>query len=238
MKKICVIGTVMAAIIVSIIVFSYYDNMSDSSMLSSDTSYGLSNSSNIEKNTNSDEPSYNGNIPEDFEKIRNQFITGTINIANLSREYYARPEFYPSYDTYKQSGQKRMGQIGYGSVISESSYNVYKFKTGQYINVYTFIRASYGVDSYQNLRLLLESPNDKLFETYIEPSNITLAPTYPEVNSSSDWIHKIKMTIVAKEDIPKGIYRFKLQINGAFVQPEKFFEFILYAYEQELNNKN
>lgn len=219
---------VIGAIIVSITIFLYLNLDSSSSTTSPNSNVsGISNSSmsGAKNNINSD-------IPEDFEKIKNAFQSGTFtDMANLSREYYAKPEFYKDYEAYKQGTQKVSGRIGYGTAIIESSYNVYNFSAGQYMDVYTFIRAAPGIDSYQKFGLSFQSPDDKLFDTYIDPSNITLSPTYPEI--TSNWTYKIKMRIVSKKDIPKGRYVFKLETVGTSIQPEKFFDFILYAYEQE-----
>lgn len=227
---------VIGAIIVSITIFLYLNIDSSTSITDSGT-YGASNFSS--KSNMSNVNDIKNNLPKDFDEIKKEFRSGTfIDMANLSAEYYARPEFYVDYDTYKQGTRKRSGRIGYGTAIIESSYNVYNFSAVQYMDVYTIIRTAPGIDSYQKFGLRLQSPDDKLFETYTDPSNITLSPTYPEI--TPNWVYKIKMRIISKKDIPKGRYVFKLETIGASIQPEKFFDFILYAYEelpQTVNNK-
>ncbi len=169
--------------------------------------------------------------PYDFEKVKEDFRSGKLNIADISKEYYMHPEFIFE-DYHNNSNQTKIGQYGYGAIPSEVSYNVFGFNQGQYLNVSTLVIASDNIKNKQNLALSLESPDDELFNTNVEPSEIVLSPTYPEINASSNWVYKIKMTIVAKHDIPEGQYRFRLKaISASPVQPSKFFDFVLNSFK-------
>ena len=173
------------------------------------------------------------------------------NISDIPEEYYKRPEFYPSYKTYiDQTDKKQTASYGYGAYPGEISYNVKALKASQYVDVYTFVHSSYSVGNYQGLKLSLKSPDEELFETITEPSDILLSPLFLESqNISNNWTYRIKMKIVARKDIPDGRYVFKLSagqpssekqreyMNMAtnytsvgMIQPGKFFDFVIYAY--------
>lgn len=201
--------------------------------------------------------SYMPTYENDFEKTKREFQSGDLklytNIANISKEHYLRPEFYTSYDNYKNVKEQK-GTYGYGAQPSEVSYNVTKFKKGQYLDVYTFVISSYDVGNYQGIRLILKSPDDELFETRTDPTDILLHPVIlgsPE--NQSEWAYKIKARVIAKKDIPEGKYTFRLMpglpssekqeefqnivrnMNGTYVnigpiRPTEFFDFILYEY--------
>ncbi|VVB84856.1 Uncharacterised protein [uncultured archaeon] len=193
---------------------------------------------------------------DNFEKQKEDFQSGNYktyaNIADIPEEYYTRPDFYPSYDTYKNKTDKSQpGAYGYGAYPSEVSYNVTGFKAGQYLDVYTFVHSSYDVGNYQGIRLSLKSPANELFETYTEPSDILLSPlSLKSPETTPNWTYRIKMRIIAKKDVPEGRYVFKLSAgqpsaekqteyynmvsnytSGGLIQPGKFFDFVLYAYK-------
>lgn len=193
--------------------------------------------------------------PGNFEALKRDLQSGNsvayTNIANISPEYYRRPEFYPMYETYlKNKDKKQTGTYGYGAYPGEVSYNVTGFKAGQYMDVYTFVLSSYDVGNYQGLNLSLKSPEDQLFETYTDPSDILLSPISSESPETTNWTYRVKMRVIAKKDVPEGRYVFKLNAgqpspekqteyskmvknytNVGMVQPGKFFDFVLYAYK-------
>lgn len=237
MKKIYLIGIMIVIVIISIYIFSSIIDYGDNS-----NNIGDSGSANIA-------------VSDEFERIKENFKSNYSAIISIPKEYYVRPEFYYSQeiiDIFKNQAQQSM--YGYGAYPGEVSYNVFDFKKGQHLDVYTFVHSAPGVNTYQGMRLLLRSPDDLLFETYVDPSDILLQPI--NISSSENpqnWTYIIKMTIVSREDIPKGKYEFKLDIespsqekrseyydivqnmNGMYVenspfQPSKFFDFILYVY--------
>ncbi len=194
---------------------------------------------------------------DDFEKIKKDFQSGNYEtytkIADIPEKYYTRPDFYPSYDAYKDRKDiSQSGAYGYGAYPSEVSYNVTGFKAGQYLDIYTFVHSSYDVGNYQGIRLSLESSANELFETYTEPSDILLSPlSLKSPETTPNWTYRIKMRITTKKDIPEGQYVFKLNAGSpspekqtvyskmvknytseGFIQPGKFFDFVLYAKKE------
>ncbi len=191
---------------------------------------------------------------DDLEKLKKEFQSGNYEtytkIADIPEKYYTKPDFYPSYDAYKnRKGISQSGSYGYGAYPSEVSYNVTGFKAGQYLDAYTFVHSSFDVGNYQGIRLSLKSPDDGLFETITEPSDILLSPlSLKSPETTPNWTYRIKMRITAKKDVPEGRYVFKLNAgppspekqteyskmvnnytSGGFIQPGKFFDFVLYA---------
>lgn len=183
-----------------------------------------------------------------LEEVKKEFESNYSVLQKIPRKFYMVPEFYPNFN--RDNIVK--GVLGYGAYPGEVSYNATKFETGQYLDIYTLVLSSYGVRSYQGLGLELQSPNDELFRMTVEPSEILLYPLNLTDPMSTNWVYKIKMRITAKKDIQDGRYVFKLRaktpsveksnefsskinstdiyMNGAMVQTENFFDFILYEY--------
>lgn len=183
-----------------------------------------------------------------LEDVKKEFESNYSVLQKIPRKFYMVPEFYPNFN--RDNIVK--GVLGYGAYPGELSYNATEFKTGQYLDIYALVLSSYGVRSYQGLGLELQSPDDELFKTTVEPSEILLYPLNLTDPMSTNWVYKIKMIITAKKDIPEGRYAFKLRaktpsaeksnefsskinstdiyMNGAIVQTENFFDFILYEY--------
>ncbi len=192
----------------------------------------------------------------DFDKVKREFQSGSYltykNITDIPEEYYRRPDFYPSYGKFKNKVNNQPGAYGYGAYPSEVSYNVSGLKAGQYLDVYTFVHSSYDAGNNQGLRLSLESFDTDLFETYTEPSDILLSHlSLDSPKTTPNWTYRIKMRITAKKNIPEGRYMFKLKAyppslekekeyqnitekytSIGFIQPGKFFDFVLYAYKK------
>ncbi len=188
----------------------------------------------------------------DFETIKKDIQSNYLDIPKIPKEYYIRLEFYPNYDAYKNKINKNQtASYGYGAYPGEVSYNAKGFKADQYLDVYTFVHSSPDVGNYQGLGLSLKSPDNELFETFTDPSDILLSPVSLESpETTPNWTYRIKMRIVAKKDIPEGRYVFKLSAGqpspekqieftntvnkyisgGGMIQPGKFFDFVLYAY--------
>lgn len=181
--------------------------------------------------------SYMSTNDSDFEKIKGEFQSGDLesyrNASNIPREYYLKPEFYPSYNVYKDIEEQK-GTYGYGAYPDSVFYTVNKFDANRYIDIYTFVHSSYDVGNYQGMELNLISPNDTLFETGINPTDILLHPIIlgdPEKQSS--WSYRIQMIITSKIDIPKGEYIFSLTAGSPSLEKQKEFQNIT----QSMNGK-
>lgn len=194
----------------------------------------------------------------DFENTRKKFQSGDIelfyNLSDIPKEYYLKPSFYTSYNRYIGVKEQK-GTYGYGAQPSKVGYNVTKFKENQHLDIYTFVYSSYDVGTYQGIGLDLISPNDELFDTYTDPSDILLYPIIlGDPKKQSNWAYRIQMRVISKKDIPAGEYTFRLitrepsaerqeefyntvqDMNGRYVnvgpiRPADFFDFVLYAYD-------
>lgn len=219
-KGFLVIGIIGIIIIVSIAIF-------------------LSSAKNSEKNPGLD---------DNFEQAKKEFLSGNYSIIiDIPKDYYTRPEFYPNYDPNERN-DTRKAIYGYGAYPSEVTYSSDHVSTNQDMDVYALIFTSTGVYSYQGIGLSISSPNDELFETHINPTDILLSPKYSDNSSNvtSNWVYKLKMKVIAKKDVPKGEYIFKLKtgnpsaekdaeynkitgmyISGSPIQPSKLFDFVL-----------
>jgi len=173
---------------------------------------------------------------DDFNKTKQEFQSGNYsNIFDIPKEYYTRTYFYPL------SFGEQKATYGYGAYPGEVKVKVTGFTVGNKFDSYTFIHSSPSVYSYQGMKLLMESPDNNLFNIEIVPSDILLSPA-----PLDNWTYKIRVTISSKKDIPKGEYMFKLKagepspekemtyhnISGKYVgrspiQPDKFFDIIL-----------
>lgn len=169
--------------------------------------------------------------PEDFIQVKRDISKGIYyNLENLSKDYYYQPDFYPSYepDGKENHDYSRWGVHGYGAYPGEISYNIKNFKKDQYIDVYTFIKASENIETFQGIKFdfdLLHNESDQsnhsdstqLFDININPNTVMLSPTFPERSEYNvdsriyDWVYKMKIVIAAKNDIPPGVYEFNLE---------------------------
>lgn len=185
---------------------------------------------------------------DSFENAKKEFQSGNYSvIIDLPKDYYIRPEFYPDYDSGERTGMRK-AIYGYGIYPSEVTYNFDNIDVNQNMDIYALIFTSVGVYSYQGIGLNISSPDDSLFETHIEPTDILLSPKYLDNSSNvtTDWAYKLKMTVIAKKNVPKGEYVFKLEagnpspekdveynkvsgtyISGSPIQPSKLFDFVL-----------
>lgn len=189
-----------------------------------------------------------------LERIKTDFKNNYSNITDIPKEYYTRPEFYYSQDMVsKLKNMSQKATYGYGAYPGEVSYNSSDAKKEQHFDVYTFVHSAPGVITYQGLGLILISPNDQLFDTYVEPHEVLLYPiNISDTKKNQNWTYLVTMRIITKEDIPKGRYEFRLDtvspsqekrdeyynttqsMTARYVelspfQPSKFFDFVLYV---------
>lgn len=188
-----------------------------------------------------------------FENTKKEFESGNYTkIFDIPEIYYRNPKFYPFYDDYVGLNKTGKAIYGYGAYPGKASGNIETLNNSDYINIYTLILTSYDVISFQGIGLSLTTPNKELFDTYVEPSDILLLPISDNSTGNLSWVYKIKMTIIAKKDIPKGEYIFKLKardpsldndsrfyniskeynmsdkyMTTGMIEPSKFFDFIL-----------
>lgn len=188
--------------------------------------------------------------PENFVQIKRDIQRGIFySLENLSKDYYLQPDFYPSYKSNSNNSQHdytRWGVHGYGAYPGEVSYNIKNFKKDQYVNVYTFVKASENIETFQGIKFDFDiiygnktKQNSSLFDIIIDPNTVMFTPTFPirsEYTIGSrkyEWVYKLKVTIVAKVDIPTGIYEFKLNA----LPPDDNIQRLYYEDIQKINQK-
>ncbi len=191
--------------------------------------------------------------PENFIQIKRDIQKGIFyGLENLSEEYYLQPDFYPSYKNSSDHDYTRWGVHGYGAYPGTIAYNIKNFKRDQYINVYTFIKTSENIETFQGIKFNIdilnyqdiknnksEQNNSQLFDIFIDPNTVMLTPTFPErseyvVESRTyNWAYKLKITIAANVDIPTGTYEFKLKASS----PDENAQRLFYQDIQKINQK-
>lgn len=182
--------------------------------------------------------------PTDFIQIKRDVQSGIFyDFDNLTKNYYLQPDFYPSYKLSNTHDYTRWGVHGYGAYPGEISYNIKNFKKGQFVNLYTFVKAGEDIETFQGLQFgvdyINEYNNSHPFDIYIDPHTIMLTPTFPGryeysiENRTYDWAYKLKITLVANIDIPPGTYEFKLV---AF-SPDDTTQKLYYSDIQKINQK-
>lgn len=180
--------------------------------------------------------------PDDFVQIKRDIQAGVFyDFDNLTKNYYLQPDFYPSYKPIDTHDYTRWGVHGYGTYPGEISYNINNFKKGQFVDLYTFVKAGENIETFQGMRFDIDfvNSNKSLFDVYVTPNTIMFSPTFPErseytiENRTYDWAYKLKITLAANVDIPPGTYEFKL----IALPPEDNIQKLYYTDIQKINQK-
>ena len=156
----------------------------------------------------------NNKLPDDFIQVKRDIEKGiTYDLCDISSNHYLQPEFYPSYETFKlkEHDYSRWGVHGFGAYPGSVGYSINNMNEGQTVSVCTFIHASFGVETFQGMKLSIISNSPELFSAVVEPTEFLLYPAFPDTSKNDKWAKKIKITIKAKEDIPAGSYDFQLK---------------------------
>lgn len=235
--KIVFILIILAILTIGIVVFNIYDEKSGQQ---------LGDMSIYDKNQKISDQKIPK--PDNFIQIRRDVQKGVFyDLENLSKEYYLQPDFYPSYKA-NSSGHDytRWGVHGYGAYPGEISYNIKDFEKGQYVSIFTFVKASEDIETFQGMKFNYDISynqnagdqyNDGLFDVYVNPNTVMFSPTFPERSEYVigpriyDWAYKLETTIVAKSSIPPGIYKFKLETSP----PDDAIQKLYYEDIQKIN---
>lgn len=161
--------------------------------------------------------------PNDFDLIVREVSSSRLtNLCDLPEEYWKQPEFYPTWNDakgkyYDAHDFTRWGVHGYGAFPARMGINVINLKAGEKIEVCTFLKSGYNIETYQGARL--EPIEDEYFNIEIEPqlyseypNHFLLYPTFPKI--SEEWVTKVKLKITAKENIPVGNYSLGFDIKS------------------------
>lgn len=146
--------------------------------------------------------------PDDFDIITRELEAGSItDLCKIEREYYLQPELYPTWERaklkfYINHDYDRWGVHGYGSYPGEQGIQVNNLKAGEEIRVCTIFKTSYGIETYQGVKLL---PTDsEYFDIIVSPQTFITPPTFPQFQD--DWARKVIFVLRAKKDVPPGTY--------------------------------
>jgi hypothetical protein len=152
-----------------------------------------------------------------FSIIKRDFYDNQIrDLSKISPNIYKRPEFYPTWERnynmwYLGHDYTRWGVHGYGIFPSEIQYSVINMSAGDVLNIYTFIKTSWGIETWQGLKLNVVY-NTTLFNAEAEPDLLLLEPTFPHFYYN--WTRLVKIKVTAKEKIPQGQYRFGITVSS------------------------
>lgn len=175
-------------------------------------------------------------MPDDLWYYRHKLLLNkatSIDLINLTEDYYLQPEFIAN--TFTESGINRWKTIdvtrwtiyGYGTFPADQFTYTYP---GEEFYVIAFFFSSFGVETYQGLKIIPVYPssvierekgegiivNQTLSNRYIkieiEPKEVLLEPTYPVFQKG--WIKKVIIKVKVDENTPKGIYGIGFDVGG------------------------
>jgi hypothetical protein len=155
--------------------------------------------------------------PNDFLIIKRAIETGeTTNICNVKNEYYKHPEFYPTWEQgktafYDNHDYSRWGVHGYGAYPADLGATISNFKKGESIDFCTIVKTSYGIETYQGVKMIFD--NSEYFDIEIinqefpeYKDHFIMYPTFPIFHEN--WTRQMHIRITAKQDVPIGEYEF------------------------------
>ena len=147
--------------------------------------------------------------PSDFTAFyREIWSGGYTDLCELEEAYWKQPEFYG--DSWKNSKEKfydnpnygMWGVYGQGNVPMQASYTFENFKKGDEFEMCTFFHNGFGVWTYQGFELV--PIENEYFEVILEPSELTVSPTFPVFEDG--WTKKIRVKVRVKQTPPQGTY--------------------------------
>lgn len=190
--------------------------------------------SNIDFGVFEDLPKYDKN----FVLIKRNFYDNQIkDLTKIPESVYKQPEFYPTWESngigwFTRHDYSRFGVHGYGTFPSEIGYSIINMSKGDSIDIYTFFRTSWGIETWQGVKL---DPvyNNSLFDVKMNPDVMLLEPTFPKFYEK--WTNIIQLNITAKEKIPSGTYTFSFTISSPSEKQNE--EWSWYVLDKYTNNK-
>jgi len=160
--------------------------------------------------------------PRDFLIFKRAVEKGEIiDLCKLEEKYYKNPEFYITWEQGKQifydnHDYSRWGVHGYGAYPGDLGMVVTDLKKGEEIEFCTLLKTSYGIETYQGVKLLV--PESEYFDIEISPqeyenysNHFLLEPTFPIFKKG--WVKKVKIKLIAKQDIPSDTYYFGFNLG-------------------------
>jgi hypothetical protein len=153
--------------------------------------------------------------PANFAILKRDIYNGQITDLNrIPENVYRQPEVYPTWDNgqkwFTEHDYSRWGVHGYGFFPGELSYTVANMTAGDTINIYSFLHTSWGIETWQGLKLI-PVYNNYYFDVSLTPDETLLEPTFPKFYNN--WSQKINMLIIAKRPVPQGYYKFSISFT-------------------------
>jgi len=147
--------------------------------------------------------------PDDFDAyVRDIWKGSYVELCDMDEGYWKQPEFYgSSWENAKNSfydnpDYSKWGVYGQGNMPREIGYTFENFKKGDEFELCSFFHNGFGVWTYQGFKLV--PIENEYFDIEITPNELTVTPTFPVFEDG--WTRKIKIKIIAKEDMPIGNY--------------------------------
>lgn len=159
--------------------------------------------------------------PNDFNTIKSRVEKGILtDICFIEEGYYKQPDFYPIWEQakisfYDNHDYTRWGIHGYGSYPADSGIKLSNMKVGEEISVCTIIKSSYGIETWQGVKI--EPVENEYFKTEIitqefsnYPNHFLLARSFPVFDK--EWAKMITIKVTAKQDVLAGTYNLGFNI--------------------------
>lgn len=221
MKKLSLIFSMILVAIIAISASLYATNYNketvgdnNSKLKISDISSDILFSRPVYNNINTEVFSELPEYPKNFNIMKRDIYSGQIiELNKVNENIWKQPEFYPTWEQngltwFQNHDYSRWGVHGYGFFPAELSYTVSNMTSNDQLDVYSFLHTSWGIETWQGLKLIPISSNSNLFNVVVTPNDILMDPTFPKLYEN--WTQKIHMQITAKQSIPKGIYTFSI----------------------------
>ncbi|HIH21678.1 MAG: hypothetical protein J4478_03845 [Candidatus Diapherotrites archaeon] len=162
-------------------------------------------------------------VPGDFNQVVELYYAGKISADYLSEAYYKQPEFYGNFkkDGLKQwlePAKDRWAVNGFG--ITPASQEI-KLGEANTAKARVFIYSSFGVRTFQGLRLRAEIPEELKEHLSIEFSEqeFLLEPNFPKFEK--EWSQAVDVYFKAKGSIPEGRREIFFSIANPDLEKEK-----------------
>lgn len=151
-------------------------------------------------------------LPSCFATIVHAYRAGRISDENfIDRSYFLQPEFFPGFEEnglsqWVMPSTTHYGAVGYASYPSSLRLPVQR---GSRVSFRFFVRAGYGVRSYQGMRVsssLNVLPEKSSTVQVVLDENATegfvMGPTFPKFESS--WVKEVWAHVTLAPDAPVG----------------------------------
>lgn len=171
--------------------------------------------------------------PDDFDAYYREIDKGMLYVScDVPEEYWKQPEFYSSWEIAKEKfydnpDYSRWGLHGYGIYPNKVGYTVKNMNPGDSFELCLYFYNGFGIWAWKGFSFAPSLGNyDEYFNMEFTPNEVLVDPTAPVFGEN--WVHKIKVKVTAKKEIPSGNY----DIGFNVASPSK--EFSRQSFERVL----